>query len=93
VNRQNGHSRIDLSGPTNAAEAQDRILESGHLALLGHRILGAISVVAGACETLSREDCRISSADREGLEGAIERNLLEVADGARSLMRGDVTLP
>jgi hypothetical protein len=68
-------------------------LESGYLALLGHRMLGAISVVGGACETLSRDDCQISAADRVLLEGAIERSLLEVANGARSLIQGVVTLP
>ncbi|MDQ1372818.1 MAG: hypothetical protein QOJ09_156 [Actinomycetota bacterium] len=67
----------------------EQSVDSGYLAVLGHSLLGSVSVVSGALETLRRDGDVISASNRVLLENAIERNLGYVTDAARALVHGD----
>ncbi len=65
-------------------------LDSGYLAVLGHQLLGSVSVVQGSMETLRRADRMMSEPNRALLENAIERHLERVVEAARSLIQGNL---
>jgi hypothetical protein len=68
---------------------REQPVDSGYLAVLGHSLLGSVSVVTGALETLRRDAGAISAPNRVLLEEAIDRNLGYVTDAARALVHGD----
>jgi hypothetical protein len=70
-------------------ERRDQELDSGHVALLGHTILGAVSVVAGALETLRESGESLSPIGRDLLEREVDRNLETIVATSRSLIRGE----
>jgi hypothetical protein len=63
-------------------------LESGPVAVLGHTILAAVSVVAGARVTLREGDGLLSPMGREMLERQIDRCIDVIVDTSRLLIRG-----
>jgi len=67
----------------------EQVLDSGHMAIIGHQMLGALSVVRGSLETLRSDGRWISGVDRRLLENAIERNLLRAETVARRMVRGE----
>jgi hypothetical protein len=62
-------------------------LGSGQAAVTGHRILGAVSVVCGALETLACNES-LSAANRLSLHEAIARNLDLITEAATTLSHG-----
>jgi hypothetical protein len=66
-----------------------RQLDDGYLAVLGHCVLGSVSVVTGAVDTLRRNADQLSPANRALLDAAIDRHLALIADAARRLAHGD----
>jgi hypothetical protein len=73
-----------------AVEHQQRAqeLESGHVAVMGHTILAAVSVVAGAVETLRAGGGLLPPTDRDVLERHVDRAIGVIVDTSQSLIRG-----
>ena len=63
-------------------------IETGDLAVLGHGMLGAVSILAGAVDTLRESNGSLSAAQRVRLDGAIEHSLARIAEVARLLVAG-----
>jgi hypothetical protein len=70
-------------------ERRDEQLDSGHLAVLGHRLLSAAAVVAGAITTIRDSDAPMTSGQQVLLQDAMDRNLDAITEIARSLIHGD----
>ncbi len=64
--------------------------DDGHLAVLGHTLVGSTAVVAAALRTLRDDDGSIPAEERGRLEQAAERNLDSIAAIARTLIHGVV---
>jgi len=63
-------------------------IESGDLAVLGHGMLGAVSVIAGAVDTLRESNGSLSASQRARLEEAVGRSPAHIAEVARLLVAG-----
>jgi hypothetical protein len=70
-------------------ERRDEQLDSGYLAIVGHRLLGAAAVVEGAITTIRESDAPMTSGQQVLLQDAMARNLETVTEIARSLIHGD----
>ncbi|MEY2565650.1 MAG: hypothetical protein QOE35_179 [Actinomycetota bacterium] len=64
-------------------------LDSGYVAVLGHRILDAACVVSGALETLREAGESMSPVGRAVLEREVTRSIDAIIDTGRSLVRAD----
>ena len=75
------------------AVEQQRVqeLDSGHVAVLGHTILAAISVVAGATETLRDAGDTLSPAGKQVLGREVDRCITVIVETCRSLIRGETS--
>ena len=75
------------------AVEQQRVqeLDSGHVAVLGHTILAAISVVAGATETLREVGDTLSAQGKAVLDREIDRCVAVIVETCRSLIRGETS--
>jgi len=71
-------------------DRRDRGLDSGHLAVVGHQLLGSAAVVAGGVTTLRDADGVISREQRALVGRQITRNLDVIMEIARSLIRGEI---
>ncbi|MEY2478482.1 MAG: hypothetical protein QOG87_3797 [Actinomycetota bacterium] len=71
-------------------ERRHEEVDSGHLAVLGHRLLGSAAVVTGALATLRDGNGSISTAQHDLLDGEVERNLASITAVARMLIQGAV---
>jgi hypothetical protein len=78
---------VAATEPTHPTSVLDQF-DTGRLAVLGHKLLGSVSVVAGAVETLRSDG--VSVYNRARLQAAIDRNLVLVANTARSLIHGEL---
>jgi hypothetical protein len=72
-------------------DRRDEEVDNGHLAVLGHRLLGSAAVVSGALATLRDGNPSIPVAHHELLEGEVERNLASIVSIARMLIHGEVS--
>lgn len=70
-------------------ERRGHELESGHVAVLGHKILDAVSVVAGALDTLRDANVSMPPVGRDLLQREIDRCINVIVESARPLIRGN----
>jgi hypothetical protein len=68
---------------------RDQGVDSGYLAVSGHRLLGSAAVVRGALDTLADEAHAVSPAQRALLEATVLHNLDVIVEIARSLVAGE----
>jgi hypothetical protein len=71
------------------AGPRDDVLDAGHAALLGHRLLNSVSVVTGALATL-RDGNPVPADQYARLDEQVEANLAAITEIARSLVHGEV---
>lgn len=68
---------------------RDQGIDSGYIAILGHRLLGSAAVVRGALDTLAARGDTISSAQQTLLIGTVDTSLDAIADIARAMVTGE----
>ena len=67
-------------------DLRDTDLDSGHVAVLGHKILAAVSVVAGALQTM--REGSLSAASEDLLTDEIDRCIEAIVESSHLLIRG-----
>jgi hypothetical protein len=70
-----------------SVDLRDVELDTGHVAVLGHKILVAASVIAGAVGTLRDSEHSLSPAGRAVLEREIDRCVDSIVEASQWLVR------
>jgi hypothetical protein len=65
-------------------------MDAGHVAVLGHRLLGSAAVVTGALTTLRAGNGSVSAPQRALLEAEVVRNLATITEIAHTLIHPNV---